>query len=356
MASQIKKKTRNKWNIMEICGGQTHSIVKHRIEELLPPQIQLLHGPGCPVCVTSEKGIDEAIRLSFINSTILVTFADMLRVPGTKESLAQARARGAQVETVYSPLDAVDIALKNPESKIVFFAIGFETTALPNAIALLKAKQQELSNFFLLVSQVLVPPAIESLLNAQDCQINAFLAAGHVCTVMGSIEYEALVKRHLVPIVITGFEPVDVLMGILMCIEQLEQGQALLEIQYSRLVERSGNTRAQDILKQVFEVCDIEWRGMGTIPQSGWKLSPEYLKYDARVEFADELLKANLSDLEYSQDCRSGLVLQGRMKPIACPHFMKKCHPLNPLGAPMVSSEGACAAYAQYKENYESRM
>lgn len=356
LAQKITATTHRPWNIMEICGGQTHSIVKHRLEELLPNSLQLLHGPGCPVCVTSEKAIDEAIALADEESIILVTFADMLRVPGSGESLAQARARGAHIESVYSPLDAVDIAIKNPNLNVVFFAIGFETTAFPNALALLRAHRENTKNFYLLVSQVLVPPAIESLLSSADCRINGFLAAGHVCTLMGSLAYEPLVQKYRVPIIITGFEPVDILMGILMCVGQLERGEAKLEIQYSRLVGPSGNPQAQLVLNDCYEVCDTEWRGMGMIPNSGWRLRSKYIRYDARIQFSKILKKKLQGSSSISGDCKSGLILQGQMKPNECPYFLKTCHPLSPLGAPMVSSEGACAAYAAYKENYESRL
>jgi hydrogenase expression/formation protein HypD len=349
IAKKINSLVQGSWKIMEICGGQTHSIVKNRLEELLPGSLQLLHGPGCPVCVTSETSIDEAIELAFLKNVILVTFADMLRVPGTKISLAEARAAGARVETVYSPLDAVDIATQNSEKQIVFFAIGFETTALPNAVALLKAKAANLENFSLLVSQVLVPPAMEALMQSPSNQIQAFLAAGHVCTLMGSRAYEPLVQKYKIPIVITGFEPVDIMMGIWMCVQQLEAGEHRLEIQYRRLVKESGNEEAQRVLNECYQCCDQEWRGMGIIPQSGWRLRDKYRQFDARVRFQFVRVAGDdVVEIVKINKCKGAEVLQGKIKPTDCPYFLNECHPLKPLGAPMVSSEGACAAYATY--------
>jgi hydrogenase expression/formation protein HypD len=345
ISKKIKALVTKDWKVMEICGGQTHSIVKNRLEELLPSSVQLLHGPGCPVCVTSEAAIDEAIELAFLEKVILVTFADMLRVPGTRLSLAEARAAGAQVETVYSPLDAIDVASANPGKEIVFFAIGFETTALPNALSLLKAESLQLKNFSLLVSQVLVPPAIAALMQSPSNQIQGFLAAGHVCTLMGSRAYEPLVQKYKIPVVITGFEPVDILMGLWMCLQQLESNEYKLENQYKRLVKENGNEEAQGILNKCYECCDQEWRGMGIIPESGWRLKDKYRQYDSRFRFQ---MVSQKKEGQVINKCKAGEVLQGRIKPTDCPYFLKECHPLKPLGAPMVSSEGACAAYATY--------
>ncbi len=341
---KISEITTRPWTIMEICGGQTHAIVKNGIDLLLPKEITLLHGPGCPVCVTAVELIDKAIAIALQDEVIFCSFGDMLRVPGSREDLLSARARGADIRTVYSPLDAVKLAENNPERKVVFFAIGFETTAPGNAAAVYQAKQQGLSNFFLLVAQVLVPPAIEAILSAPDCAIQGFLAAGHVCTIMGYTEYEKLSAKYGIPMVVTGFEPLDILQGIYMTIAQLEQGRVTVENQYSRGVSREGNREARRVMNEVFETVPRKWRGLGEIDGSGLGLKADYRPYDAEIKF-------KLSDLsvEESSECISGLILQGRKKPYQCPAFGANCSPEHPLGATMVSSEGACAAYYNYR-------
>ena len=342
----IWKITTKPWTIMEICGGQTHSIVKYGIDELLPGKITLVHGPGCPVCVTPVELINKALEIAAKPDVIFCSFGDMLRVPGTEKDLLSVKASGGNVKTVYSPLDALNIARNNPDIEVVFFAVGFETTAPANAMAVHQAKKQGVKNFSILVSHVLVPPAMEAILSSLECRVQGFLAAGHVCTVMGYNEYNPIAKKYKVPIVVTGFEPLDILQGIYMCIKQLEEGKYIVENQYSRTVQEKGNLPAQDLIKQVFKVVHRKWRGVGEIPQSGLGLKDEYIEYDAERKFSVENITA-----EESPECIAGLVLQGLKKPHDCSAFGTKCTPEKPLGAPMVSSEGACAAYYRYRKN-----
>ncbi len=341
---KIYEITTREWTIMEICGGQTHTIIKYGIDEMLPDKISIVHGPGCPVCVTPLEIIDKAIEIASIPNVIFCSFGDMLRVPGSKKDLFTVKSEGGDVRIVYSPLDAVKIAMKNQDKKVVFFAIGFETTAPANAMAIWKAKELGLKNFFALVSHVLVPPAIITILESPWNMINGFIAAGHVCTVMGYEEYEPIAEKYKVPIVVTGFEPVDILQGIFMLIKQLEEGRHEVENQYKRSVRREGNIPAKQLIFKVFEVADMKWRGIGLIPKSGFKLKKEFSEFDAEKVFGE------ISDIktEESTLCISGYVLQGVKKPSDCPAFGTICTPLNPLGAPMVSSEGACAAYYNY--------
>ena len=331
------------WSIMEICGGQTHSLVKNGIVDLLPDKITMVHGPGCPVCVTSVDLIDKAIEISHTQNSILCSFGDMLRVPGSHGSLLKAKAEGADVRIVYSPLDAVSIARKERDKNVVFFAVGFETTAPANALSVLQAKQLGLKNYFLLMSHVLVPPAMDALLQDEETKIDGFLAAGHVCAVMGTTEYLPVVEKYSIPIVVTGFEPVDLLKGLWSCIAQLEKGEAHLENQYARVVLDNGNKHATHIINQVFEVTDRSWRGIGMIPMSGFSLNEDFIQYDANHKFDldPEVAKVN-------PDCIAGQILKGLKKPMECSQFRKACTPENPLGAPMVSTEGACAAYYNY--------
>ena len=343
-ADDIARITTRPWTIMEICGGQTHSIVKHGLDQLLPKEITLLHGPGCPVCVTAIDLIDTAIAIAARPEVTFCSFGDMLRVPGSGSDLLLARASGADVRTVYSPLDAVEIAEKEPAREVVFFAIGFETTAPANAAAVYRAAEAGLTNFSILSAQVLVPPAIEAILHAPDCRVQGFLAAGHVCTVMGYAEYEPLATRYGVPMVVTGFEPMDILQGIHMTISLLEQGDVRVENQYSRAVQREGNPAARHLLDKVFEVTDREWRGLGNIPASGLNLRTEYHRFDARRRFDIATRKS-----KDSGECISGLILRGQKKPHECPAFGTRCTPEHPLGATMVSNEGACAAYYRYR-------
>ncbi len=341
----IKKITTHWWTIMEICGGQTHAIVKFGIDVLLPDKITLVHGPGCPVCVTPVELINKAIEIASRPNVIFCSFGDMLRVPGTEKDLLSVKASGGNVKIVYSPLDAVKIASKNPDKEVVFFAVGFETTAPANAMAVYQAKKQGIKNFSILVSHVLVPPAMEAILSSPDCRVQGFLAAGHVCTVMGYKEYHPLAKKYKVPIVVTGFEPLDILQGIYMCIKQLEEGRYEVENQYSRTVQEKGNEPAQSLIKQVFKIVPRKWRGVGEIPQSGLGLNDEFVEYDAERKFSVEDITA-----EESPECIAGLVLQGLKKPHDCSAFGTICTPEKPLGAPMVSSEGACAAYYRYRK------
>jgi hydrogenase expression/formation protein HypD len=329
---------------MEICGGQTHSIMRSGLDQLLPPEVELVHGPGCPVCVTPLELIDKAILLASQPDVILTSYGDMLRVPGSGRDLFSVKAAGGDVRIVYSPLDALKIASDNPEKTVIFFAVGFETTAPANAMAVAQAKAQGIDNFAVLVSHVTVPPAISALLESPDVRVDGFLAAGHVCTVMGYWEYEPLAIKYDVPIVVTGFEPVDIARGILACIKQLEAGRAEVENAYERSVQRDGNQPAQTIINQVFEPCDRAWRGIGVLPTSGYRLREEYVAYDAEQRFPE----IQTIDTQESELCISGLVLQGIKKPDQCPAFGKECTPQNPLGATMVSSEGACAAYYRY--------
>ena len=343
LSQKIKEITTRDWKIMEICGGQTHSILKYSVEELLPDEITLVHGPGCPVCVTPLEIIDKAIAIASMENVILTSFGDMLRVPGSEHDLLSVKANGGNVKMVYSPLDAVKIAEQNPEKKVVFFGVGFETTAPANAMAVAEAYRKNLNNFSLLCSHVLVPPAIDALLSSPSNKIEGFLAAGHVCTVMGYEEYIPLAEKFKTPIVVTGFEPVDILQGIYMTVKQLEEGRFEVENQYSRVVSKKGNIAAKKLIEEVFETTDRKWRGMGTIPNSGWKLKDKYSNYDAEKIFKVESIEVNESPL-----CIAGEVLQGLKKPMECPAFGKECTPEHPLGAPMVSTEGACAAYFHY--------
>jgi hydrogenase expression/formation protein HypD len=345
----IARITTRPWTLMEICGGQTHSIVRHGIDQLLPPGVTLLHGPGCPVCVTPAESIDTAIAIAGRPGVIFCSFGDMLRVPGHEGSLLAARARGADVRMVYSPLDALTIARDTPDRQVVFFAIGFETTAPATAMTLAQAKRDGVENFSLLVAHVLVPPAIEALLSAPDNRVQGFLAAGHVCTVMGYWQYEPIARRHGVPIVVTGFEPIDLLQGLYLCIKQLEEGRAEVENPYSRLVRREGNDTAQSLMREVFEVRTQRWRGMGEIADSGLGVAPDYAHFDAYRRFG------YMADVpERPTECLSGEVLRGLRKPFECPAFGTRCTPERPLGATMVSSEGACAAYYRYRRPLEA--
>jgi hydrogenase expression/formation protein HypD len=343
-ARAISRIVTREWQIMEICGGQTHAIVKYGVDELLPPQITLLHGPGCPVCVTPVELIDKAVEIAALPGVIFTSFGDMLRVPGTHGDLLAAKSRGGDVRIVYSPLDAVKLAQNNPDKQVVFFAVGFETTAPANAMAVYQAKQQNIDNFSILVSHVLVPPAIEAILGAPDNQVNGFLAAGHVCAVVGYDEYYPLAAKYHVPFVVTGFEPLDILQGIYMTVRQLESGRAEVENQYIRCVRREGNRAAQALVGQIFEVVPRKWRGIGEIPYSGLGLRSAYQHFDAERRFG----LANHT-VDESADCISGEVLRGKRKPHQCPAFGTLCTPEHPLGATMVSSEGACAAYYRYR-------
>jgi hydrogenase expression/formation protein HypD len=346
LASEIQQRCTRPWVLMEICGGQTHTIMRYGIDELLPPGLELVHGPGCPVCVTPLETIDKAIALASRPDVTLVSYGDMLRVPGSNSDLFQAKAKGADVRVAYSPTEAVKLASRFPERQVVFLAIGFETTAPPNAMAAWMAKQQGLRNFSLLVSHVLVPPAIRALLTSPENRVQGFIAPGHVCTIMGCDEYEALVRDFQVPIVVGGFEPVDILQAVLMLVKQLEAGETRLENQYVRSVSYQGNRLAQKVVGEVFEVADQKWRGIGMITHSGLRLREEYAAYDANRVFDLHLITA-----EEPAECISAQVLRGLRKPTDCPAFGFRCTPENPLGAPMVSSEGACAAYYRYRRH-----
>lgn len=346
---EINRTVTRPWVLMEVCGGQTHSILRNGIDKLLPPSIDLVHGPGCPVCVTPLELIDRAITIAAQSNVIFASFGDMLRVPGSDKNLLTVRSEGGDVRIVYSPLDAVNLARENPEKKVVFFGVGFETTAPSTAMAIRQAERENLQNFFLLVSHVLVPPAMTTLLDSPDNRVQAFLAAGHVCTVMGWKAYEPIVERYHVPIVVTGFEPIDILDGILATVKQLEAGIAKLENRYARVVRPDGNTHAQELVARVFEVTDRQWRGIGEIASSGLRLRREYQAMDAEAHFSVEQVRVN-----EPTECISGLVLQGLKKPPECPAYGTFCTPRNPLGATMVSSEGACAAYYAYHHNTPS--
>ena len=346
LAAEIHEQTTQPWVLMEICGGQTHTIMRYGIDELLPPDLELVHGPGCPVCVTPLETIDKAIELAARPDVILVSYGDMLRVPGSRSDLFRAKAQGAEVRITYSPMEAVTIARSRPDRKVVFLAIGFETTAPANAMAAWLAKREGLTNFSLLVSHVLVPPAIRALMVSANNRVQGFIAPGHVCTVMGCSEYESLVQDFQVPIVVGGFEPVDLLQAVLMLVKQLEAGEAKLENQYVRSVSYQGNLPAQKIMTDVFEIADQKWRGLGVIPQSGLRLRKEYASYDANLKFELEELC-----VDEPAECISAQVLQGLKKPTDCPAFGLRCTPENPLGAPIVSSEGACAAYYHYRRH-----
>ena len=343
LARRIGETVTRPWVLMEVCGGQTHSIVRYGIDRMLPPEVELVHGPGCPVCVTSLEMIDRAHAIASRPDVIFTSFGDMLRVPGSRGDLLTLRSRGADVRVVYSPLDALKIARQNPAKQVVFFGIGFETTAPANAMAVAQAKRLGVANFSMLVSHVLVPPAIAAILQTKGNRVQGFLGPGHVCAVMGLREYEALAEHYRVPIVVTGFEPVDLLEGILRAVRQLEEGRAEVENQYARAVSRDGNRPAKEIIDEVFEVADRKWRGVGSIPKSGYRIRWEYREHDAEKRFEVDGIET-----EESTVCISGLVLRGLRKPGDCPAFGRECTPQRPLGATMVSSEGACAAYYQY--------
>lgn len=344
LVADLARRVTRPWVLMEICGGQTHTLMRYGIDKLIPAQITLVHGPGCPVCVTPLEAIDKAIHIASRPEVIFVSYGDMLRVPGSRSDLVQARAAGGDVRVVYSPLEALKIARAHPERQVVFFGIGFETTAPANAMAVLRAQREGLRNFSMLVSHVLVPPAIRLLLSSPQNRVQGFIAPGHVCTVMGYREYEALSREFHVPIVVGGFEPVDLLEAISLLVAQLEEGRAEAENQYARSVTREGNLEAQAIMERVFEICDRKWRGVGLIPLSGLRLRPEFAAYDAEKVFQLEELTA-----EEPAECLSAQVLQGLKKPTDCPAFGRRCTPATPLGAPMVSAEGACAAYYLYR-------
>jgi hydrogenase expression/formation protein HypD len=338
------------WTLMEVCGGQTHAIMRYGLDQLLPPEIELIHGPGCPVCVTPVELIDKALAIAAQPNVIMTSFGDMLRVPGSIDAngngrdLFSVRADGGDVRVVYSPLDAVKIAQENPDKEVVFFAIGFETTAPANAMSVLQAKALGLTNYSVLVSHVCVPPAMKAILGSPQNRVQSFLAAGHVCAVMGYWEYPPIAEEYEVPIIVTGFEPVDLLQGIVAAVRQLEAGKAEVENAYGRAVTYEGNKPAQAVLEQVFETCDRKWRGIGPIPMSGWRLRPELDAFNAETRFDVSQIQPEESPL-----CQSGLVLQGLLKPDECPAFGKECTPERPLGATMVSGEGACAAYYRYR-------
>jgi hydrogenase expression/formation protein HypD len=343
LAAEIHRVATRPWAIMEVCGGQTHSIIRNGVDQLLPPEVELIHGPGCPVCVTPLETIDRALAIAAKPGVIFCSFGDMLRVPGSRDNLCAVKAAGGDVRVVYSPLDAVKLAHAHPDREVVFLAIGFETTAPANAMAVKLARQQGLKNFTTLVSHVLVPPAIEAIMRSPGNRVNAFLAAGHVCSVMGTWQYPPLAQRFHVPIVVTGFEPLDLLEGIRRTVLQLEQGRHELENAYARVVTERGNEPAQAMLAEVFEPVDRAWRGIGVIPASGWRLADAYRDFDAEIRFGVTDVTAVESPL-----CRSGEVLRGTLKPNQCPAFGKECTPRTPLGATMVSSEGACAAYYHF--------
>ncbi|MGV9709958.1 hydrogenase formation protein HypD [Gordonia sp. NPDC003424] len=344
LVKQIRAAATRQWTLMEVCGGQTHSIIRNGIDQLLDGVVEFIHGPGCPVCVTPLEVIDRGLAIAARGEVIFCSFGDMLRVPGSHEDLFSVRARGGDVRVVYSPLDAVRIAADNPDREVVFFGVGFETTAPANAMAVLHAQRLGLVNFSVLVSHVLVPPAMEAILSSPTNRVQGFLAAGHVCTVMGTSEYQPLVEKYRVPIVVTGFEPLDLLEGVREAVELLEAGTPELRNAYPRAVSSAGNTVAQQTLSEVFTVTDRQWRGIGMIPQSGWKLSRAYAQFDAEIRFGVGEL-----EVQESADCHAGEVLQGLLKPNECPAFGTTCTPRTPLGATMVSSEGACAAYYHFR-------
>ncbi|MBY0493386.1 MAG: hydrogenase formation protein HypD [Cyanobacteria bacterium] len=343
-ARALRRITTRPWTLMEVCGGQTHAIVKFGVDELLPPEVELVHGPGCPVCVTPLELIEKALEIAAMPSVTFCSFGDMLRVPGRTTDLLTVKARGGDVRIVYSPLDAVKLARENPDREVVFFAVGFETTAPANAMAVFQAAQLGLTNFSILVSHVLVPPAMEAILSSPKSRVQGFLAAGHVCSVMGFTEYEPPVARYRVPIVVTGFEPLDILHGVYMCVKQLEEGRAEVENQYARAVRRDGNVQAQLLMREVFRIVPRKWRGVGEIPESGLGLAEPYAPFDAELRFG---VASHTAD--EPTECCSGQIMQGLMKPHECPAFGTRCTPEHPLGATMVSSEGACAAYYRYR-------
>jgi hydrogenase expression/formation protein HypD len=340
----IRTISSRQWTIMEICGGQTHALLKYGIDELIREQVNLLHGPGCPVCVTPLEIIDKALYLASREDVLFCSFGDMLRVPGSDTDLLHIKSRGGDIRMVYSPLDAVKLAQKHPEKEVVFFGVGFETTAPTIAMAIEQAKVLGLKNFSVLISHVLVPPAMEAILSSPNNRVNGFLAAGHVCTVMGYEEYIPIAEKYQVPIVVTGFEPLDLIQGIYMCVKQLEEGRHEVENQYARSVKKEGNIHAKQLMKKIFQVVPRKWRGIGEIPQSGLGLRPEYDQFDAEKKFSVEKI-----EVKESPQCISGEILQGYKKPVECPAFGNDCTPEHPLGATMVSSEGACAAYYRYK-------
>jgi hydrogenase expression/formation protein HypD len=350
-AEAIHRTVTRPWTLMEVCGGQTHSIVKYGIDEMLPKEIRLVHGPGCPVCVTPLELIDKALQIAEQPDVIFCSFGDMLRVPGSSGDLFKVKAAGGDVRVVYSPSDAVKVAAQNPNKQVVFFAVGFETTAPANAMSVYQAKQQGLKNYSVLVSHVLVPPAMEAILGSPNNCVQGFLAAGHVCVVMGYNEYEPIAKKYKVPIVVTGFEPLDLLQGIHMCVSQLEEGRHEVENQYARAVRREGNLTAQELVSRVFRVLPRKWRGIGEIPQSGLGLTPEFTEFDAETKFGVSGYSA-----PEDPECISGLVMQGAKKPEDCTAYGKRCTPDHPLGAPMVSAEGACAAYYRYRRLRDSEL
>ncbi len=343
---KIRSVVTRPWNLMEVCGGQTHSILRFGLDELLPEGIRLIHGPGCPVCVTPIEMIDRAVAIASRKEVIFCSFGDMLRVPGSNKDLLTVKSEGGDVRVVYSPMDALTLARENPDREVVFFAIGFETTAPANAMTIAHAAKLGLTNFSALVSHVLVPPAIRAVLDSPDCLVNGFLAAGHVCSIMGIHEYEPIAEEYRVPIVVTGFEPVDILQGVLFCLTQLEEGRHEVENQYARCVRAEGNLVAQRQLAEIFETVTQKWRGIGPIPESGYALREKYKPFDAIVRFGVEDMTA-----DEPAECLAGEVLQGHRRPDECPAFGKRCTPENPLGAPMVSSEGACAAYWRYRRH-----
>ncbi len=344
LANEIRKVVTHHWNIMEICGGQTHSIMKYNLPEFLPEKINLIHGPGCPVCVTPLEKVDKALAIAQQKDVILVSFGDMLRVPGSESDLLLVKSRGADVRMVYSPLDALKIATDNPDKKVVFFAIGFETTAPVNALSVIKAKKLGLANYLIISAQVLVPPALEMVLGLEGSSVNGFLAPGHVCSVTGLKEYSALAAKFQVPFVITGFEPADIMKGILALLKQLEDGRAVVENEYKRVVSDVGNPHALKMVYEVFESADREWRGIGVIPDSGLRIREKYSDFDAEKYFSDIIVNTRESGL-----CIAGKILQGISKPTDCKAFGRECIPEHPLGAPMVSQEGACSAYYRYQ-------
>lgn len=344
LARELERTVTRPWTIMEVCGGQTHAIVRFGIDTLLPPDVELVHGPGCPVCVTPLEQIDKALALAARPEVILCSFGDMLRVPGSSGDLRAVKAAGGDVRILYSPLDTLRLAEENPEREVVFLAVGFETTAPAHAMTVAQARARKITNLSLLVSHVLVPPALEAILGAADNRVQGFLAAGHVCTIMGTEEYDPIAARYQVPIVVTGFEPLDILEGVLLCVRQLEQGRAQVENQYARAVQRAGNVRARALLAEVFEVVPRKWRGLGEIPRSGLRLSPAYAEFDAERRF--QLVDHHV---EEPAECRAGEVLRGVLSPPDCSAFGTRCTPERPLGAPMVSTEGACAAYYRYR-------
>jgi hydrogenase expression/formation protein HypD len=346
LLAEIARKARHDWTIMEICGGQTHSIMRNGIDQLLPPNVHLVHGPGCPVCVTPLEAIDRALAIAAMPGVILASFGDMLRVPGSSKDLFMARSEGADVRIVFSPLEALQIARENPGREVVFLAVGFETTAPANAMAVRQAAREGIGNFSELVSQVMVPPAMRAILASPDNRVQGFIAAGHVCAIMGWEEYEPVAGEFNVPIVPAGFEPVDLLAGILRVVEMLEEGRSGVENAYGRIVTREGNPEARRVMNEVFEVADRPWRGIGVIPQSGLVLREAFARFDAGKRFD----VGHISPAE-SPLCRSGEVLQGHLKPSECPAFGRECTPMSPLGATMVSSEGACSAYYKYHRN-----